>query len=90
MSDPSQLIDEDQWTGEDFFIVWPMPGYIFVMQRVVEVFQAANVKSCRIRKLESGLRGESFSGTDSFRTESLAVFLPVDLAIKYGKPLGIV
>lgn len=28
-------IDETQWNGTDFFIVWPLPMHIFVTQRVV-------------------------------------------------------
>src|SRR5262249_44338572 len=27
LKNPERLIDWSQWTGEDFFIVWPLPGY---------------------------------------------------------------
>lgn len=34
IKDVSQLVDEDTWDGSDFFMVWPMPNYVFVTQRV--------------------------------------------------------
>ena len=32
----SRLIDEAQWDGSDFFMVWPLPRFVFVTQRVVD------------------------------------------------------
>jgi len=36
LSDSSTLIDRSQWTGEDFFMVWPLQYYIFVTERIAE------------------------------------------------------
>jgi hypothetical protein len=33
-SNPGLLVDEKQWDGRDFFMVWPMPRYIFITDRV--------------------------------------------------------
>jgi hypothetical protein len=41
---PEHLIEESQWDGSDFFIVWPMPGHIFVTERVLQVATANNLK----------------------------------------------
>jgi hypothetical protein len=39
VKDARQLIDELQWDGTDFFIVWPMPRFIFVSDRVASFVQ---------------------------------------------------
>lgn len=31
---PEKLIDESQWDGSDFFLVWPLPRFILVTERV--------------------------------------------------------
>jgi hypothetical protein len=86
LADSSQLIDESQWTGEDVFIVWPLANYTFVTARVAELLRSSNVKSCTLRTLEPG---GSFAGRDDFRTGSLAGSMPLELAQKFGSPLGI-
>ena len=40
LQDPEQLIDWSQWTGEDFFRVWPLPNFVLITKRVVELLQA--------------------------------------------------
>ena len=32
-TNPEFLIDESQWDGSDFFMVWPLPRFIFVSNR---------------------------------------------------------
>lgn len=34
LEDARYLIDEAQWDGSDFFMVWPMPKFIFITERV--------------------------------------------------------
>src|SRR5262245_3849532 len=34
-----KLIDGGQWDGSDFFIVWPMPKFILITQRVADFLQ---------------------------------------------------
>ena len=43
--DAEQLIDWNQWTGEDFFIVWPMPNHIMITERVADFLMSDHVKS---------------------------------------------
>jgi len=38
------LIDETQWDGSDFFMVWPYPNLVFVTERVKEVLRAHKLK----------------------------------------------
>lgn len=37
IEEPPRLIDPKNWDGSDFFMVWPLPRYRFVTERVVEV-----------------------------------------------------
>lgn len=87
--DPTQLINRSSWTGEDFFIVWPLANYIFVTRRVVEFLRETSVKSCEIRSLTAESRERPFTGTDGFIVTGLANVLPEELAIRYGRHLGI-
>ena len=34
--DPRKLVDASQWDGSDFFMVWPLPNFVFVTQRVAD------------------------------------------------------
>ena len=38
-TNPDKIIDASQWDGSDFFIVWPLPRYIFVTSRVVQAIR---------------------------------------------------
>lgn len=88
--DPSQLIDENQWTGDDFFMVWPATGWTFVTSRVVEFLASARVKSYKLDRLEpAGPGEENFTGGNEFQTDSLEAVLPTELALKYGPRLGL-
>jgi hypothetical protein len=86
IANPEKLIDWSQWTGDDFFIVWPMPLYKLVTGRVADWLQSHKVKSFWLRGLESpGPR----IGERGFTPGRLSNYLPEDLAIKYGRPLGL-
>lgn len=40
---PEKLIDIRNWDGSDFFMVWPLPRFRFVTERVVEACQRYGV-----------------------------------------------
>lgn len=86
IKDPGQLVDWSQWTGEDFFMVWPLPLSLMVTERVANWFKAK--KSRRYLVRGPGDRGH-LARTTGFTVGRLSNFLPVDLAIKYGRPLGL-
>jgi hypothetical protein len=37
--DPRKLVDKSQWDGSDFFIIWPMPKYIFITEKVARLIE---------------------------------------------------
>jgi hypothetical protein len=86
IKDPERLVDWNQWTGEDFFMVWPLPLFMFVTERVAEWFKTR--KSRRYIVRGPGDRG-LLAQTTGFTVERLSNFMPLDLAIKYGRPLGL-
>jgi hypothetical protein len=40
VSNASGLIDPQAWDGSDFFMVWPLPRFVFVTDRVVQIIRA--------------------------------------------------
>ena len=86
-TDSSKLIDVSQWDGSDFFIVWPMPKFIFVTDRVAR----ATIRDLRFSKrglfaapadLRLGMVPFIGPGRLSYR-------MPEDRARQLGGPLGI-
>jgi hypothetical protein len=83
------VIDWSQWTGEDFFIAWPMATRKLVSNRVAEWLLSRKVKSVRLEKGFAELERQVILQKFGFRTGRLSDYLPDDLAIKYGRPLGL-
>ena len=83
------VVDWSQWTGEDFFIVWPMAAYKLVTERVAWWLLANNVKSVRLEGGFTERGGQPILSTRGFTVGCLSDYLPEDLAIKYGRPLGL-
>ena len=84
-----KVVDWSQWTGEDFFIVWPMAAYKLVTERVAMWLLARNVKSVRLEGGFTEREGQPIISRLGFTVGGLSDYLPEDLALKYGKPLGI-
>lgn len=82
---PSLLMDEAQWDGCDFFIIWPLPRYIFVTDRVRQAVLDAGITGGSFRKI-SDLR-PSPDGT--LTPGSLAMWFPDDQAKRISELLGI-
>jgi len=34
--DPERLFSSEEWDGSDFFVIWPMPKYVFITRKVVD------------------------------------------------------
>jgi hypothetical protein len=78
-----QLIDETEWDGSDFFMVWPIPRFIFVSEAVVRLFRErglTGVEVVPVAKLES---------MDGFAPGRLSYYMPEPRARAIGEPLGI-
>ena len=43
-SDYSSLIDPKRWDGSDFFMVWPLPRFVFVTERVREFAEKTGLR----------------------------------------------
>ena len=88
LKNAEEVIDWSQWSGDDFFIVWPMPSYILITERVAELLLRLDVQSLELRGLEDSRRSIVVDGA-GFCVARLSNFMPEDLAIKYGRPLGL-
>lgn len=57
---PEELIDTSYWDGSDFFIVWPLPKFIFVTSRVVQAIRDNRLTGVTCRAPEElGIDGAS-------------------------------
>jgi len=84
-----KVIDWSQWTGEDFFVVWPIMQFKLITERVAQWLLTRKVKSFRLEKEFDVLRRDSIISRQSIPAGRLSNCLPEDLAIKYGRPLGL-
>ena len=57
-SDASSLFDKTQWDGSDIFLIWPLPRYIFVSDRVRQLI------------IDGGLRGAVLVPPDELQCKS--------------------
>ena len=47
IAEPSRLIDPTAWDGSDLFIVWPLPGYRFASDRLVDILRQEKVSGVK-------------------------------------------
>ncbi|HLK68686.1 MAG TPA: hypothetical protein VKU19_34885 [Bryobacteraceae bacterium] len=90
LEDASQLIDWHEWSGDDFFIVWPLPNYRMITARVADALASLGVKSYQLGSpsdLERRARPKYFAS--GYSVGPVSEHMPMDVAIKYGKPLGL-
>ena len=52
-TDSSRLIAPSQWDGSDFFMVWPLPRYIFVTSTVVQVLREHRLTGFILKPVEA-------------------------------------
>ncbi len=48
---PTTLFDEKQWDGSDIFMIWPLPGYVFITERVADAIKKKKMTGCRVLPL---------------------------------------
>jgi hypothetical protein len=83
----SRLIDEKQWDGSDFFIVWPLPRYIFVADRVARFIRAQKLAGARLQRLDTLKKHPGV--IPGIRPGGLSYVMPEPCAREIGEPLGI-
>jgi len=82
-----QLIDENQWDGSDFFMVWPLPNFVFVTERVVNVIHEHHLTGLRVERT-SELK-KSPHVIPGYSPGRLSYSMPEQRARELGEPLGI-
>ncbi|MGQ0676433.1 MAG: double-CXXCG motif protein [Rhodospirillales bacterium] len=85
VADPTRLVDPAQWDGSDFFMVWPLPRYVFVSDRAAALLKRSGFKGFTLIpaaeiRLKSG---------DTVTPGRLSNWMPKERAELLGGPLGI-
>jgi hypothetical protein len=91
LEDAGQLIDWSQWSGEDFFVVWPVPSCL-VTEGVANALRELKVKSYNFKSpqaLENRDMPPALRRNFGFTAGRLSALMPEDVAKKYGAPLGL-
>ena len=83
LRNPQELIDDKQWDGSDFFMVWPMPRYIFASERAVKTIRDHHLTGVRLRPVSD------LKTTSGFTPGRLRYYMPEERAHEVGEPLGI-
>jgi hypothetical protein len=84
LSHPSLLFAEGSWDGSDFFVVWPLPRFLFVSKRVKRLFQHSSIGPCRflpLQRLKTNRTG--------FTPGRLSYWMPTERALELGSSGGI-
>ena len=87
--DFTRIIDWDQWTKEDFFIVWPLTGHRLCTERAARWLEVSGIRSFSLGRGLDLLEKKKNSLNYGIPRGPLSESLPEDLAIKYGRPLGL-
>ncbi len=82
---PGKLIDVSQWDGSDFFMVWPMPKFIFVTERVAKAIRENQLTGAILARPED----MSFGIPPGFGPGRLSHWMPERRARELGGTLGI-
>jgi hypothetical protein len=85
-TDPTKLIDPARWDGSDFFMVWPLPRFIFVTQRVRDFVKRMKLKGVKMVTLAELPPKTIMGGLGPGR---LSMWMPEERARQLGEPLGI-
>jgi len=77
-----ELIDRNQWDGCDFFMVWPLPRYVFVTERVVRTIHEHSLSGVQLGTVSE------LKKTDGFSPGRLHYYMPQDRAWRLGEAAG--
>jgi len=84
---PDKIIDRSQWDGSDFFMVWPLPRFVFLSDKAAEVIKKNGFTGINLQRAEA----LTFSPyvIPGFGPGRLHYFMPIERAHELGDPLGI-
>jgi hypothetical protein len=83
-SDASKLVDPATWDGSDFFMVWPLPRFIFVTEKIARIVRSEELIGVELVEA-SQLRLQG----DTLTPGLLSDWFPRDVAAKLGRAIGI-
>lgn len=83
INDPEKLIQLDQWDGSDVFMIWPLPAFMFVTERVVDLISENSITGVTWRKTLPPSAGCGYS------PGGLSLWMPEGRAHAIGDSLGI-
>jgi hypothetical protein len=83
LRNPEELIDRSQWDGSDLFMVWPMPRYVFIAERVRDIIREHLITGVQIVPVSE------LAKTDGFSPGRLHYYMSDNRARRLGEPLGI-
>ena len=81
IAEPARLVDPSAWDGSDFFIVWPLPLYRFVSDRLAQIIRRNRLSGAKLippAELAAILSGEA-------GPPSLDEIMPEARALELGK-----
>jgi len=80
---PDRLIKSTTWDGSDFFMVWPLPQWKFVSERLAEILRRERATGIKLRP------AEEITIPHSLGPEGMNCHMPEARARELGEPLGI-
>jgi hypothetical protein len=89
VSDMKSLISIRQWDGSDFFMVWPLPTYIFLSARAAGVIRRARFRGAKLQALHQWDEDLPGSSIGVLAPGRLSYWMPEPRAKLLGEPLGI-
>jgi hypothetical protein len=82
---PELLIDEAQRDGSDFFMVWPLPLFVFITQRVADCIRDHRLTGIVLKDV----KGCTGIGESGFMPGRLSYWMPESRARELGEAAGI-
>ena len=81
------LIDESRWDGSDVFLIWPMPGSIFVTERVADYIRDHRLSGAVLKRPDE--YESSTAVIDGFSPGRLSYSMPESRARELGERAGV-
>jgi len=83
-TNPKRLVSASQWDGSDLFMVWPLPRFIFITERVTDVLKENELTEYVLIPSD-----KMPCGKDGFSPGRLSYFMPEKRARELGEASGI-
>lgn len=80
-------VDESQWDGSDIFMVWPIPLYILISDRLAQLIRSMRWEGARLNRVQEIPGADSIS--DSLAPGPLTWYMADHLARQRGESRGL-